>query len=414
MAGKIITIDWPTIAALPSDTYHMICLNKQQAAILNALCEYQHWKTRWDNLELTQDELDRMMGDIEFRLMSNEECMSIDYEALKQSIAEGIYIAGNDFAKQLISGRTTDFSVGTDGTVTQGDAPLPEPEVPVDDPATPFDETLMAKAGGVINVRLTIQAIFNDIAAWHFGARTEAEVVDLLNLLYGLEGAEVATFVTFWYTVDATPDTPPLLDDELDSYFFCRGLSSQSFAKYSEKFHTPTTDRATLLKFVPVLTQSLLNEWFETGIDTGSTDYLNYSCVPVPDYSLTIQWSGAVINDTHTLKKNHRYLIKASGYLIDPDGDIQDAWWHVVAATGIQSFDTTDFNIQQGGALKIDPTIFEAPYNAAHVYSWTLDMGTINANPQWGIVRDAIMAVGSTSPTGGLLIEVHDLGEIGI
>lgn len=411
---KGILIDWPTVADMDTIENKCYSLNQQQVSILLSALSVYKWRTRWHNLDLNKDELESLIGDIEYRLM--EECtMSIDYEALTQAIRDGTYQSMNDLAKQVVSGRTANIAVDDTGTVTDPTTGIdPDAELPPDDPLTPtVDENLAAKAGGMINVRKTIQAVFNDLAAWHFGAVPEAQAISRLILLYGLEGPNVDAFVNYWYVVDATPDTPPLLDDELDSYLFCRGLSSQTFAKYSLNFHTPTTDRETLLKFAPCLTDEILNQWYLTGIDTLATDYLGYSCIPIESYSFTIQWGAASINDTRVWKKNHRYLIKATGYLLDTDTDIQDAWWHDQAALA-PVFDNVDFNIQQGGATKIRPTQFEVPYRDDHSYSWTLDMGTIDASPQWGIARDATMSAASTSPSGGLLIEIQDLGEIGI
>jgi len=65
-------IDWPTIAAMDSEDYELKALNQQQVAILLMLLEYQKWDTRWTNLELSKDELQSYIGDIEIRLMGNE------------------------------------------------------------------------------------------------------------------------------------------------------------------------------------------------------------------------------------------------------------------------------------------------------------------------------------------------------
>src|SRR5262249_4320189 len=59
--------------------------------------------------------------------------MSIDYDAWKQAQKEAIYEAANDIAKQIVSGRTTNISVGSDGTVSDPTEGVPSEGIPTDD-----------------------------------------------------------------------------------------------------------------------------------------------------------------------------------------------------------------------------------------------------------------------------------------
>ena len=334
------------------------------------------------------------------------------YDANRRSI----YDAWNDIAKQVVSGRTTNINVDGEGAVsdpsTGEGVEIPPTE---DDPATPIDETLASRAGGVINTRLWIQRILNDMAAWHFAAVPILAVPNRLATLYGFDPTDIDEWVTYYWNTDPSPDTVITLLSSLDSQFFCRGLSSQSFANYALNIHTPTTDRETLFQLAPHLTQELLNKWYETGTDTMATDYLGYSCVKIPSYSFTLQ-IGVTLNDPVVLKANHRYQVTAQGYMLDSaDGDIQDAWFRKTT-TGLPVYNNSDFNIQIGGAVKIDPTTFEVTYDAVnHRYVWTMDMGSSSVGAQWTWSRNSGMAAGTTtSPSGGLAVSVVDLGEIGI
>lgn len=335
---------------------------------------------------------------------------------LTQAICDGLVCAAPRIGLMLAAGKSAGAEFDENGNIIPPtDATQEEPEPITDDPETVIDETLASRAGGVINTRLWIQRILNDMAAWHFAAVPIIAVPNRLATLYGFDPTTIDEWVDYYWNVDATPDTVITLLTSLDSEFFCRGLSSETFANYALNKHVITTDRETLFQLAPHLSQELLNKWFETGTDTMSTDYLAYSCVKIPSYEFTLQ-IGVALNDPVVLKANHRYEIIASGHMLDSsDGSIQDAWFYKTTAAQ-PVFSNSDFNIQIGGAVKIDPTTFEVTYDAVnHRYIHTVDMGAISAGAQWTWNRNSGMAAGTTtSPSGGLLVKVRDLGEIGI
>jgi hypothetical protein len=338
---------------------------------------------------------------------------------MQTAITEGIYKAVNDIAKQIVSGSRTNFSVDEDGNLvppSAGDVPLPP-----DDPLTPIDDSKAASAGGMIAIASGINAFIAYVDLL-FGP-TQAPVTPLaeaqtLVSLRFMPSSLMDAAISAYYDdrIAGQGELGILVENDLAEFLFCDHASDttlQSFNRFISYHATMTLeDKFRYTELIPGLEDTQFSIWYNAGIKVPSTNYLAYSCVPIPDYNLTIQWQGGAVNDTHTLKKRHRYLVTVLGHLVDTDGDIQDAFWTVNAATGIKTFNTSDFNIQIGQAVKIDPTIFEADYASDHLYAWTVDMGGINANPQWGIVRNAIMSVGSTSPSNGLFIQVHDLGEI--
>lgn len=334
---------------------------------------------------------------------------------LQEAIYLGLYRWTNDVAKQIVSGRTTDIAVDAEGNVsTPSEAGVEEP--PADDPLTSIDETKAAKAGSAIAVALGVnQFIFtlNDLYGADDVADTPlADTIALINYLYvtdaGMDAAITEYYIDRGNSLGALGE---LNVANLAGHVYCNRFVSAENAVLQFVAASAFTEEVKFRynELIVQLEETQWNIWQNTGLNAPSTQYLAFPCEPVPDYSLLLQFGAASLNDSHILKANHRYSIKATGYLLDPDGDIQDAWWHKQVGQN-EVFDVSTFNIQQGGAIKIDPLVFEVPYSTTHSYLWSLDMGSVDASPQWTIGRHATMAVGSTSPSGGLLIEVHDEG----
>jgi len=369
---KAFPLDWELYTDYNNADDEIKRLTPFQIGILLAAVYPYRWDTRWLNLGISRDELDKQISEIEDRLMQTEDTGM----ATKDDIRDGMYEAMNRLAAQIVSGRFTDIAVSEDGTVSQPSAGGAEDiELPEDDPATPLvNEEFAAKAGGVINVRLTIQRIFNDLAAWHFGAITAAVAESRLILLYGLEaGANLTAFVNYYWTVDPTPDTVILLLEVLDSMFFCRGLSAL----------------------------------YETGIDTPSTDYFNYSCVRADDETIVI----ATINPNYTTltqwKINHRLRITATGAFVDPTGIIRDLWYYKPVGGAVQNA-IASTNVTVGAGVP-KPTTTENPYNVAHKYTWTTETLFTSAMVLQVLPHGVINA----PLTGTISVLIEDLGEIG-
>lgn len=340
-------------------------------------------------------------------------------DELKGAISDGMYKALNDLAKQIVSGRTTDINVDENGVVTSPSDDVQLDEFPADDPLTDIDENKAASAGCAITQAIGIQDYINYIDFLYGpmnGApvTSEADALEQIQWLYVTEtplAAGLTDYYQFRLTNNALPD---IVEFDLAQHIYCDSgeiLENVVVSFFASSTTISIEQKQIYIGLVQGLEETQFKLWCNRGSKAPSTDYLAYECEPIPDYEFTIQWGAPSLNDTHTWKKNHRMLVIVEGFLLDPDGDIQDAWWHKQVGQ-IEIFDTSDFNIQQGGATKIDPTSFEVPFNVAHKYTWTIDMGTVNANPQWTLNRDATMAVGSSSPSGGLLIKIHDLGEI--
>ena len=327
--------------------------------------------------------------------------------ATVEEICEAVICALEKSASRFLSGTAGnvlgDVKIDPENNIT-----ITPPGSPPDDPTTNLDNE--KRAGGAIAVFHGFRDMILEINSWILDGVPVSEMNFWLGSKYAINGDMLAAITAYAadFTTPPLDWTVPVITSVLAEKIYCDGNRRNVIAAYI--LETWDAEIGDLLAINNGLEQSQLEEWFADGENTPSTDYLAYSCTPIADFEVVIQW-GVTLNDTHVLKKNHRYEFIVSGYLSDPDGDLQDAWWHKPSG-GNQVFDLVDFNIQIGGSLKAEPTQFEVPYQGNHTYRWTVDMGANDASGQYTINRDAIMAIGSTSPTGGLTISVHDLGEI--
>lgn len=337
---------------------------------------------------------------------------------LKEDIREGIYEAFNGLAAQIVSGRRTNISVDENGNVSDPTDTAGGADPVEDDPATAdINESKASKYSAALAVSKGVNTILADLHGL-YGTDVTADNSVQVALAYmgqyvinaGMENA----LTVYWNArAQGNAQITSVDREDLADYIYCN--------PYRDIWVATTQFISTLSSYTPEQRNNIigiLNEieetqwqiWWNTGAASLSTEYNNAPCEPVPTHEVTIQWAAAGVNSP-MLKKNHRYLVTAEGYLLDPDGSIQDAWFHKEPASSAV-VDGNDFNIQIGQAVRIKPQSNEVVYNAAHKYSWTVDMGPIDAQPQWSIARDSIMQAISTSPTSGLKITIKDLGII--
>lgn len=69
--------DWNEVSDMDTVDYELKPLNQQQAAILLSAISVYRWQTRWTNLSIEKDELEKLISEIEYRLMINEECETV-------------------------------------------------------------------------------------------------------------------------------------------------------------------------------------------------------------------------------------------------------------------------------------------------------------------------------------------------
>jgi len=406
MAGKIITINWQTIASLPSDEYYYKLLNKQQMAVLLALCEYQYWETRWDNLTATKHDLARFMGDIEYRLMRNEDIVSIDYDAMKAAMCEAIECGIEKVAIRYING-TVENLIGGEIILTPNQPPqVITPGQVIDNPETLTDEE--ARAGAASAIRTGINKIFTDVDQWFTGGVSLADAKTRLLALYDLNQTEAEAFVDYYYTTYALPANSIGILSSIESYLYCDGLNTQSIARYVYDAHTPVGDKATIIKLLPALGNQL-RLWQNSGEQVPSSSYVSYSCVPVDDDSVDfinpLSTSGTITLNV-TQKVFHRIRFTASGKTYNPDGlgGYQD-FAYSVSAAGVRTLLPNSTGMDYFGGVFVKPTSLELPFEPSGNYVFTRD--TIAG----GIPQFRYRTSWGSGGNGTISLELEDLGE---
>lgn len=410
---KGFVIDWAEISDMDPIDYELKALNQQQVAILLALLQYQKWQTRWLNLELSNDELQAYIGDIEYRLMQNEETMSIDYDAWYQANKAAIYDALNDVAKQIVSGRTTNISVGSDGAVSDPTSGLPDEELPTDDPETPFDEAEAARSGGASAVRIGINTIWSNLNTWYNAALPLATSQYRLKQIYNLNEAEADSLVSQYYS-DRQQAQPYVTSfaSTLDAYLYCKSVTVQTIAEWIYEVHT-ANQQAQASFIVPALTTEQLNTWFAEGSKVPSGDYIAYSCVPIDpeEWILDAAYLPTAVYKTgaQITKVNHRTLVEVSGKVFHPsDGSYQDFYYHV-AANGTKTFlgtASSQGSIQFNNPAK--PTQAKLPFRPDGIYASTIETTQADLYEFRRVISADKIAAGST----GFAIKITDLGEV--
>lgn len=416
MAGKIITIDWPTIAALPSDEYHIKLLNKQQAAVLQALCEYQHWQSRWDNLGLSQDELDRFMGDIEYRLMGDESGGFMTPQEMTEAICDGLVCAFPRIGLMLAQGASGGGSIDDEGNIVlpddgvNGGAELPE-----DDPITEIDETEAARYGGGVAVGKLYELLLDKVDGYYGPVNgtpvtSATDTKNFINAYFKTDTALMDAAIDAYYAWRAT-NNRIIFDGNAAfyNYLYCKGMNEQGFSQYVIDILGGTTQKQQIMmNLVFGLADEAASEAFARGALSPSTGYLDSSCVPIEDQTLTALLF-AVQRSTTIVKASHRMLFIADGYALDADGDIQDFFWYRTAA-GVNTFTTPTFTHSAGANL---PSSTQVPYRSSHHYEWTIDLAALANNPILITMnKHANMnAVGLTYPVP-FSLTIKDLGEV--
>jgi len=414
-------INWPIVADMDTEDYELKPLNQQQVAILlGALTQYK-WRTRWVDLELSKDELESLIGDIEYRLMLNEEGFSMTPEELSEAICNGLVCAAPKIGLMLASGASSGNSFDEDGNVVTPDTGEDDAGLPEDDPETPLiDETLAAKAGGVIAINVGITEIWASMFAW-YGAdatpdMTSSEMVNRLGNLYIWESEDDLTaFVGFYYLARGVPQTVPVTwASTVQSRLFCKGRTKQVMNEWIYDTLTGSVQEQSL-NLVTALSLQQLEVWYEYGIQAQSTDYIGYSCTKIAPESGT---HNSALSNTPQFttvgiwKAGHRFLIKMSGTFTDSDNAniVFDGMYEHNTITGVKTWKPTQFLSNAGVPT---PSQANVPFAPDHIYEFTVDKSPTVANGTCVIQGDNGSA-GLPNTTGIVTFTVEDLGEFSL
>jgi hypothetical protein len=336
--------------------------------------------------------------------------------ATQEEITEAVVDAAEIISSRFLSGQEANLL--SDTKISKAFEITLDNPVTADDPSTLLDEASASKAGGVIAIARGINQVLADLLLY-FGAdatpdMTYADAEYLMLAQYLVDTPAFTDALSNYWIAKAAGTTTinSLTVADVAGLLYCRGITKQTVGAYiADAVGVPVATKKLASDLIFGLSMAQFDAWYAKGSESPSTDYLSYTCIPIASYEFTLQ-DAVTFNDTHVLKKYHRYEAIAEGYKVDSVGnDVQDAWWISVAGAS-PVFDASLWNIQIGSAVKIKPTVFEVPYNGSHKYIWTIDMGSADASPQWTWNRHASLASGTTtSPSGGLLVKVRDLGE---
>lgn len=331
------------------------------------------------------------------------------YEANKASI----YDALNDIAKQIVSGRVTNISVDDNGNVSTPSEDV-ETELPPDDPETPIDESLAAKAGGCIAIRTNLQSMMDAVAAWKLAGVSQADATARFEEIYGVFPSVALIYVDYIYLTAPTPTVAPTLLEQLSELLFCRGVSVANFSYYIYNIHPVAADMPELLLFRDCIEQSMMQTWYDAGIEVPSTDYQAWYCTPIVSETFQLDMSTANFVQYTTSgfwKKGHRFRVQVTGTFTDSDQPTitYDGSYKIVSTTGIKTYWPLVFT---GSGVPTNPDQDNIPYNPNHVYDFTVDVAITATNGVMVIGKDnGDFALPNT--TGILTLTVTDLGYYG-
>jgi hypothetical protein len=337
--------------------------------------------------------------------------------ATKEDIRDGMYEAFNRLAAQVVSGRYLNISVDEDGNVSNPETDGEDAGLPEDDPATPaIDETLSAKAGGAIQVRIGFNDIWSKINAWYIASMPQAQVADRLVNLYKMNDLiRTQLFVDDYYTTrDGGGSVVSSFPATLDNYTFCKGATSQSvFEWIYENQAVLLINNSVLL--VEAVSQEQLSDWFAAGTEIPSTTYNIYPCTKVKQEILNFDFSlsnAPQLTTVETWKGGHRFLIKLTGTYTDSDNvqdTIYDGMYEHNLVTGVKTFIPFGFN-SAGGIPAV--TQAQVPFEPSHIYEFTVDKGLV-ANGTC-IITGNNGSAAIPNVTGIVQMTITDLGEFAI
>lgn len=414
-------INWLEIADMDDVTYDYKLLNQQQVAILLALLEYQKWATRWTNLELDNSELLAFVGDIEDRLMRSELSMSIDYDAWYDANKRAMYDAINDVAKQIVSGRTFDISIASDGTVSNPADDVNElPESPADNPLTPLiREDWAAQMGGAIAVSVAV-ALFIAKIDTAYGVVNGTPVMSLsdcqflIKTYFECDAAAMDAAIAGYYTYRNTNGRIVFTtSDSTESYLFCNGANELGLKKWTiDQSAYPAVKQAMFLTLVAALADAFWTGYYSSGLLIPSTEYRAAACTPFDteiitftgaDFTGSAYKSGGVVN-----KNSHRVLLDVTGKVNDTLGGVQDFFWRKDNLGAL----TFVGNATANGTWQVNsnwsaPSASEVPYRADGHYQVTRDI--VNTGAGFLTIRRKLTELGAG---GSFVMTITDLGQM--
>ncbi len=110
---KPVIVDYAIAETHETDDMSFI-LSRKEAFVLLSIVQPQHWKTRWKNLTISQDDLDQMIGEIEHRLMTPEDIL-IDCNEVEACLSTSPIIIA---LQNAVNANTADIATNTADIIT--------------------------------------------------------------------------------------------------------------------------------------------------------------------------------------------------------------------------------------------------------------------------------------------------------
>lgn len=381
----------------------------QWATIIEGLIDFLATPAAWD--DSVTDESHHAIQQILIFEEGIELPMSIDYDALKQAISEGMYEFGNNIAKQIVSGRTNNISVDEDGSVSDpttdptGGAGLPE-----DDPDTFFSETKAALYGAAYETAKAVE-LFLDKLDTYYGssngspvtplADTQANIKDYFACDDSLMDSAIANYYTYRTSVNTLSFG---VSSQLIGLLYCNGVNERTLNQWLiDSSGYNQAKRTVISDLVTGLAQEFWDYYYNRGLSLPSTAYLETTCEPTQTETFTITALATNFTAANSVKVNHRLKITVTGKFTDADGDTRDMWW--LKLSGQTPTFTSAVTITTQGLSPSKPTSSQVPYNSNGSYVFTID--TLNTG-------SLIFNIPNTSMgapiTGSITVTVEDLG----
>lgn len=339
--------------------------------------------------------------------------MSMDYDQLMEAIAAGIYKAGNNFAKQVVSGRTHDIVVGSDGAVSDPTTETPEESLPEDDPATPeIDESLAAQSGAMLAVRSGFQEMLGRLDGFFATSTPDTVAQVYMENLYIIADTEILLLaIQQYYNYRTTPNPAYTIPETLAQFFFCKGLTLGTMTEWALDIAPDAIDDAFIYLY-RCLDPAQIAQWFNKGVVIPSTVYNTYPCTKIRTETITLNMANAnpVQASTNGVwKLGHRMLIEITGSYTDSDNPtlLGDGMYRVDNSTGIKTFNPITFSFSGGVTT---PTQAQVPYESSHAYAFTVEKPE-GGNDAAGIIAKPESTMVPPNRTGTLIITITDLGE---
>lgn len=331
--------------------------------------------------------------------------------ATQAEIKQAIIDAAEQLAAQMLAGETENMVNSFEISKDTGEKTFIQSGL-ADDPETSFDEFAGSKYGAVSEIAAKLELLLDMIDSYYGttnGAPATLEGTTQVNIktYFPTIPALMDAAITDYYAYRATQNR--LLWDRgtvFPQYLYCNGYSINALGRWLVDISGfSVTKQQIVFNLWDALADTFFSDYYAVGQEKPTNGYLDAACVPIPDQTLEAMTFGNA-RVTTPFKASHRMKFRITGYALDVDGDTQDAFWFRTAA-GVLTRTNWTFTHSAGNN---QPSDNQVPYNDAHIYEYTVDLGALNAVMTITANKNAGMnATGLTYPTP-FAVEISDLG----